>query len=506
MMKTLLLTNKRPLKLFFDPPKIRLPSNKNPYDVKSKSVHMSRAAASWETTEKNKLLTFRTMALKCVGVSKNTFLFKRPALYDSKPIPQDMVNVLKTMFKIVTAKIVSKASSSSTTTTTTTKQVYSLTLDQCYQHISLLRSDTVYYTPPPTPERRVNDPEFKLSIGTDNQYMFINSRTGEVKKLKSQFDFNDRPKITIPSKPGILTQCTVSHGSEVLSKSTLYTTYSAQGRSSAQRIFVRGYHISVKGVNNQDTYIAKRSEIQFIGSELFAFQQSLLNPLNPALSKDMVTLKVKLFVRADRVRVENINAPAPAVANRVLFNNCLMQALMAQQAAATAATAAAATTIQCAQHFITKESRRNAMVLQTKKSSTKTTAVAKMLHAVEQSRQWEWDAKHRLAAPQPTGLNVNMRNYQLESLQFMLECETAELGVHEATYSKIMTINNQTIYYSTTLGTFAHQINGSIKGGMLGEVSASNCCSTCCCCCCGGASELLSLPTPFVYFCYRKWV
>merc|ERR1712166_1446729 len=92
-----------------------------------------------------------------------------------------------------------------------------------------------------------------------------------------------------------------------------------------------------------------------------------------------------------------------------------------------------------------------------------------MLHAVQHSRQLGYDLKKRKEAPQPIGLSVNMRNYQRESLQFMLDCETAPLGIHEATYCQIILPCGKKVYYSTTHGTFAHNITGSVKGGILGE-------------------------------------
>jgi SNF2 family DNA or RNA helicase len=208
--------------------------------------------------------------------------------------------------------------------------------------------------------------------------------------------------------------------------------------------------------------------VTFIDSTLNSVQKELKTP---GTDKVLATLKITLHVRADFVRVENINAPEKkARKSTASENNKLIKFLMNQQAATTPNNdPALATAIQCAQNFIEKERRRTEMVRQTTLTS-QSTAVDKMLHAVQTSRQWEWDKGHRTAAPQPTGLNVSMRNYQLESLQFMLECETAELGVHEATYSKIITLKDKkTIYYSTTLGTFAHAINGSIKGGMLAE-------------------------------------
>jgi hypothetical protein len=214
--------------------------------------------------------------------------------------------------------------------------------------------------------------------------------------------------------------------------------------------------------------LIERSEVTFIDSALNNVQKELKTP---GTGKVLVTLKITLHLRADFVRVENINAPERSTKKEVAAeNNTLIKFLMEQQAATTPNNdPTLAVAVQCAQKFMEKERRRTEMVRQTTLTS-QSTAVDKMLHAVQTSRQWEWDKGHRTAAPQPTGLNVSMRNYQLESLQFMLECETAELGVHEATYSKIITMKDKkTIYYSTTLGTFAHAINGSIKGGMLAE-------------------------------------
>ena len=51
----------------------------------------------------------------------------------------------------------------------------------------------------------------------------------------------------------------------------------------------------------------------------------------------------------------------------------------------------------------------------------------------------------------------------------MLDCETAPLGIHEATYCQIILPCGKKVYYSTTHGTFAHNITGSVKGGILGE-------------------------------------
>ena len=214
--------------------------------------------------------------------------------------------------------------------------------------------------------------------------------------------------------------------------------------------------------------LIERSEVTFIDSALNNVQKELKTP---GTDKILITLKITLHLRADFVRVENINAPEKKARKTIASeNNTLIKFLMEQQAATTPNNdPTLAVAVQCAQKFMEKERRRTEMVRQTTLTS-QSTAVDKMLHAVQTSRQWEWDKGHRTAAPQPTGLNVSMRNYQLESLQFMLECETAELGVHEATYSKMITMKDKkTIYYSSTLGTFAHEINGSIKGGMLAE-------------------------------------
>ena len=137
--------------------------------------------------------------------------------------------------------------------------------------------------------------------------------------------------------------------------------------------------------------VIERSKVTFIDSALIGVQNELKTP---GTDKMLVTLKITLHLRADFVRVENINAPERSTTRKstASANNTLINLLMEQQATATNPNndSTLALAIQCAQKFTEKERRRTEMVRQTTLTS-QSTAVDKMLHAVQTSRQWEWD-------------------------------------------------------------------------------------------------------------------
>ena len=101
--------------------------------------------------------------------------------------------------------------------------------------------------------------------------------------------------------------------------------------------------------------------------------------------------------------------------------------------------------------------------------------ISGFLKSIQDLRDAELASKVRKPAPQPVGLAVTMRDYQRESLAFMLEREVgpsdgSSLGVYDAFYTKLVGTDDNTVcYYSPLWGKWVSKINGSTRGGILAE-------------------------------------
>ena len=101
-------------------------------------------------------------------------------------------------------------------------------------------------------------------------------------------------------------------------------------------------------------------------------------------------------------------------------------------------------------------------------------------------KELEWDLKVRHAAQQPPGLNVKLREYQCEALQFMLERERDPLGIHSTTHRRLhgtelkLTQNGdnitlaqgnkcRSIYFNFAVPSWTGSVLGSTKGGIVGQ-------------------------------------
>ena len=73
------------------------------------------------------------------------------------------------------------------------------------------------------------------------------------------------------------------------------------------------------------------------------------------------------------------------------------------------------------------------------------------------------------AAVQPAGLTVTMRPYQLQSLQFMLECEQGDGGFRRLLWQRLTTPHGKQYWWSPLLGRAALEVPEQPWGGWCAE-------------------------------------
>ena len=182
-----------------------------------------------------------------------------------------------------------------------------------------------------------------------------------------------------------------------------------------------------------------------------------------------VTLKVHVHALASSVLLEDISAQDPVVGHRgytpaaTTLMDMLMEATQhradippEQQAAAKA-------------YMKRRTNKQDWFKRHVQGHPSKCTTIDGMCLAIQKSRQDEYDTQQRVEAEQPAGLTVTLKNYQRESLSFMLECENREkIGIHDANYALIRAEDGKDILFSPEFGRFA-MTKGTIRGGILAE-------------------------------------
>ena len=527
VMKDLLVgENKRSLNFFFEPSSTRLPASSNPVKPPTAGYNSRamrnywRLKQEWESNQEARLRDPRTVSLTCTGISETE--------HSSGPCFEFTLNknrLNQCTDEDALAVVISKAieyNSSGVAKNGLPAATFKFSLDTCYEHIQITADDVVLYKLPEKitksqinfdqPKKLVGLPiEIKWAnqnhrtyTGTITQYVDNGHRKGYHKVLYSggaekfylfksagpkdrwgramdeyhmeadgstQYYSNnvhqknfEKHYFKIKKMAGQAPPETIEKRLAV--KISMYTKQKYQlnkHEKTSHSTYSRCQYLKLVNKDDNNIFEVERKDVIFLGS---ALQLNQLEFRNPTTKSTLVTLKVKFHLRADRIRIHNINAPANRgySYDRLADNNLILQMMTRQAAAENILPAAKDSAIK----FLAKEKHLDTMLKLTNKTSH-STAVDTMLHAVQHSRQLEYDLKKRKEAPQPIGLSVNMRNYQRESLQFMLDCETAPLGIHEATYCQIILPCGKKVYYSTTHGTFAHNITGSVKGGILGE-------------------------------------
>ena len=180
------------------------------------------------------------------------------------------------------------------------------------------------------------------------------------------------------------------------------------------------------------------------------------------------TLKVNLYIPASKVLLEDINCHEPDEAQTNVRTQ-LVDIMMKQIVQKSTDPAKKQMAQKYMKRRIDESNFYKRHVVQGGEKIRACTTIDGMCLAIQGVREDEYNSKQRVMTDQPPGLTVQLKNYQRESLTFMLECENREqLGINDCNYLMLQADDGTEIAFSPGLGQFA-QCRGAVRGGILAE-------------------------------------
>ena len=180
------------------------------------------------------------------------------------------------------------------------------------------------------------------------------------------------------------------------------------------------------------------------------------------------TIKVNLYIPASKVLLEDINCHEPDEAQTNVRTQ-LVDIMMKQIVQKSTDPAKKQMAQKYMKRRIDESNFYKRHVVQGGEKIRACTTIDGMCLAIQGVREDKYNSKQRVMTDQPPGLTVQLKNYQRESLTFMLECENREqLGINDCNYLMLQADDGTEIAFSPGLGRFA-QCRGAVRGGILAE-------------------------------------
>ena len=269
-----------------------------------------------------------------------------------------------------------KAMSIETTNATKSTNIVRFSVDQCFEHIAVENSDLVRCAysaaapAAPVTELKANWVEVKkpdMRYGYP-QKSWKNTKTHETIYRKPSVG-KERPTHTLQKGhagyEAALQTCAIDKNVHWRSDATL--------KDKINYCPDEAVSINILGTTGLDHYgrpapklvTVKRNQVIFVSSALQALQKKLRDPTSQEFKdQTLVVLKIKLHLRADHCRLENINAPLKRNIGQSRHTS-LVKAVLSQYINSTTTSTTTpneAAVIHCAEQFLAKEIRRDEMV------------------------------------------------------------------------------------------------------------------------------------------------